>query len=82
MFFGICINCKIILQINSLKTTRLYILKQNYNMSEYLDDNLLDPNEYDHVFFENSSIYIYNSDDEKDEEVDSFKTAEDWIDQN
>jgi hypothetical protein len=51
-------------------------------MSEYLDDNLLNPNEYDHVFFENSRIYLYNSDDEKDEEVFSYKTAEDWIDEN
>ena len=49
-------------------------------MSEYVDESILDPNEYDHVIFDDGKIYTYNSDSESEEDV--YVTVEDWISQN
>lgn len=49
-------------------------------MAEYIDDSILDPNEYDHVVFDDGKIYTYNSDSESDEDV--YVSVEDWIMQN
>jgi hypothetical protein len=50
-------------------------------MSEYIDDNVLDPNEYEYeyVYFNDGKLIIYNSDDD-DEAPLPPDTAEDWID--
>ena len=50
-------------------------------MSEYLDDSILDPNEYDQVVFDDGRVYIYNSESEE-EEVDAYLSPEDWISEN
>ena len=49
-------------------------------MSEYIDDNILDPNEYEHVIFNDGKLYIYNSESDSDE--DFYFSVEDWIEQN
>lgn len=47
-------------------------------MSEYADDTILDPNEYDQVIFDDGKLYIYNSDDESDESQ-TFLTETEWV---
>ena len=49
-------------------------------MSEFIDDNILDPNEYEHVFFDDGHIYVYGSD--SDEEYIKEFSIEDWISKN
>lgn len=47
-------------------------------MSEYTDDTILDPNEYDQVIFDDGKLYLYNSDDESVESQ-TFLTEEEWV---
>jgi len=49
-------------------------------MSDYTDDSILDPNEYEYIYFDNGKICIVNSDDEP--EGMAKVSIEDWIDKN
>lgn len=46
----------------------------------YIDDSILDPNEYDQIVFDDGKILIHNSDSES--EQDPIETVEDWISKN
>jgi hypothetical protein len=47
-------------------------------MSEYIDDNVLDPNEYEYVYFNDGKLIVYHSDDDDDVPLPA-DTSEDWI---